>query len=151
MILEKKLLLDLCGQNLNARKGEYEMELSRLDEAAANETKSSAGDKYETGREMIAQSRIVIDRNLSEAKAGLEILERMRLSPPHTKIGFGSLVELDTGWFLVGMSLGELDYHGMVVQTISLASPLGLTLKGKGVGELIPWRGKEISIHQIVS
>jgi transcription elongation GreA/GreB family factor len=125
---------------------ENQGELQSLDEAAAAETKSSAGDKYETAREMIAQSRKLIERNLSETEAGLGILERMAAAPLGAQVGFGSLVETSLGWYLVGLSIGELEAQGVPVRTLSLASPLGMALKGRGVGESIPWRGDAFEI-----
>ncbi len=148
-IPDRKIVLDLCRQGQEARKLEYGRELENLDEAAAAESKSSAGDKYETGREMIAQSRVVIERNLAETKASLEAIERMAAAPLRAKVLFGSMVETTLGWYLVGASLGELEADGIVVRTISLASPLGSALKGKGVGDSIPWRGSAIEVLQI--
>ena len=149
MIPDRKIILALCRQGQEARKSEYGRELVNLEEAAATESKSSAGDKNETGREMIAQSRIVIERNLAETKASLEAIERMVSAQLRAKVLFGSLVETTLGWYLVGASLGEIEAEGVTVRTISLASPLGSALKGKGVGDSIPWRGSAIEVLQI--
>jgi transcription elongation GreA/GreB family factor len=146
-------ILSQCRQALEARKREYSDELRSLDEAAAGETKSSAGDKYETGREMIAQSRRLIERNLSETEAGLDALDRMAAAPEGGtaggKIGFGTLAETSLGWYLVGASLGELESQGVPVRTVSLASPLGMALRGKSPGEDVPWRGSVFRILAI--
>lgn len=146
---DRKALLELCRQALEARKREYAGELLSLDEAAAAETKSSAGDKYETGREMIAQSRNLISHNLSETVAHLETLDRMAAAPLRDRIGFGSLAETSLGWYLVGVSLGEVEIGGVLVRTVSLASPLGTTLRGKSPGDSLPWRGSSLEILRI--
>ncbi len=146
---DRKTLLDQCRRTLEARRREYTGELASLDEAAAAETKSSAGDKYETAREMIAQSRNLISHNLSETVAHLEALDRMDAAPWRDRIGFGSLAETSLGWYLVGISLGEVEAEGLIVRTLSLASPLGSALKGRGVGESIAWRGSSLEILRI--
>ncbi|MDB5105937.1 MAG: hypothetical protein JWP91_3626 [Fibrobacteres bacterium] len=149
MIPDRTAILARCRDILVLRKAEYERELRSLDQAAAAETKSSAGDKYETAREMIAQSRNLIQHNLAEAEAGLDALERMAKAPLRPKVGFGSLVETGTGWHLVGVSLGELEILGMRLRMISLASPLGAALKGKGAGDRFPFMGADMEILQV--
>ncbi len=149
MIPDRQSLILQCRELLSGRKAEYLRELRNLDEAAAGETKSSAGDKYETGREMIAQARNLIARNLAEAEAGLETLGRMAAAPLGDRIGFGSLVETSLGWHLIGASLGETEIGGTVVRMISLASPIGAAIRGKAKGDRIPWRGSDLEILQV--
>ena len=143
-------LLATLRAGLEAKREAYSRELASLDEAAAGETKSSAGDKYETGREMIAQSRRLIEGNLAETESGLEALLRMASAPVGSRIGFGTLVGTSQGWFLLGASLGESEDCGVAVKTASLASPLGAALKGKAAGEMVPWRGGVLEILRLV-
>jgi transcription elongation GreA/GreB family factor len=149
MIPDRLALILRCKEQLTARRAEYRRELMSLDEAAAGETKSSAGDKYETAREMIAQSRVLIARNLAEAEAGLDALARMAAAPLRPVIGFGSLVEIRAGWHLIGVGLGEMESSGIVVRMISLASPLGAALKGKTAGDRIPWRDAVLDVLRV--
>ena len=132
-----------------ARQADYRRELANLDEASARETKSSAGDKYETAREMIAQSRRLVEGNLAEANAALETLDRMAAAPHQAACGFGSLVETSQGWLLVGASLGDVEADGVTVRTLSLASPLGQALKGRKAGDRLHWRGAEHSVLSV--
>lgn len=138
-----------CRQTLESRRTEQLRELESLDQASAAETKSSAGDKYETGREMIAQARNLVQATLSETEAHLEALDRMAAAPLRDKAGFGSLAETNLGWYLIGTALGEIDIGGIPVRLISLASPIGLALKGGGAGEKIPWRGGVLEILRL--
>ncbi len=146
MTPHRQSLLAQCRQYLDNRMAEYARELSSLDQAAAAETKSSAGDKYETGREMIAQSRALIQRNHAATLVHLDVLDRMAAAPLRDKVGFGSLVGTASGWYWVGISLGELETAEGMVNTVSLASPLGSALQGKGVGDRIAWKGSELEI-----
>ena len=149
MLPDRTSILRHCRALLEARASEYTRELAGLDEAAAGETKSSAGDKYETAREMIAQSRGILERNLSEARAGLDALTRMSAAPQGPRILFGTLAETSQGWHLLGASLGELEIDGNTIRLISLASPLGAALKGKSAGDRVPWRGGDLEILRI--
>lgn len=148
-IPDRAALVQQCGRFLEARKAEYLRELRSVDEAAAGETKSSAGDKYETAREMMAQARNLLGRNLAETEAGLDTLTRMSTAPLRPVIGFGSLVETDQGWHLLGASLGEKEIGGITVRMISLASPLGAALKGKAAGDRFAWRGSEAAVLRV--
>lgn len=146
MAPDKERALALCRETLLARQAGYRREWANLDVAAAGETKSSAGDKYETAREMIAQSRRLIEGNLAETGMALATLERMAAAPAQARCGFGSLAETSEGWLLLGASLGEVEVDGTAVRTLSLASPLGQALKGRAPGERIAWRGAELSL-----
>lgn len=149
MIPDRLALIRQCEEGLESRQAEYRRELRNLDEAASGETKSSAGDKYETAREMIAQSRNLIARNLAEAESGLDALARMAAAPLRPLIGFGSLVETGEGWHLIGASLGEVGFSGIKVRMISLASPLGAALRGRKAGDRIPWRNATLEVLRV--
>jgi transcription elongation GreA/GreB family factor len=146
---DKTRALAICREAVLARQADYRREMANLDEAAARETKSSAGDKYETAREMIAQSRRLMEGNLAEADAALATLDRMSAAPAQAGCGFGSLVETSQGWLLVGASLGDVEVDGVPIRTLSLASPLGQALKGRRAGDRFPWRGAELSLLRV--
>ncbi len=135
--------------SLSLRLEEALRELSLLNEAAAAETKSSAGDKYETAREMIAQSRALQEKGRAEAQAGLDWIERILQVEPGTAIHAGSVVHSDLGWHLVGALTTSVQIDGLSIQGITLSSPLGQALKGKVVGENLEWRGKQVSILEL--
>lgn len=124
-------------------------ELSLLDEAAAAETKSSAGDKYETAREMIAQSRSLQEKGRAEAQAGLEWIERILGNGPAATVHAGVLVHSELGWHLVGALTSAVLVDGTSVQGITLSSPLGLAFKGKAAGDALEWRGRPVRILAI--
>lgn len=124
-------------------------ELSLLNEAAAAETKSSAGDKYETAREMIAQSRSLQEKGRSEAQAGLDWIERIQAVEPTGTIHAGTLVRSDLGWHLVGALTSAVLVDGMSIQGITLSSPLGIAIKGKAAGQAVDWRGRSVKILEI--
>ena len=65
----------------------------------------------------------------------------MAAAPLRPIIGFGSLVQTNQGWHLMGAGLGEREIGGIPVLMISLASPLGAVLKGKSAGDRFAWRG----------
>jgi len=134
---------------LELRVADSERELSALAEAASQETKSSAGDKYETSREMFAQARDLHSRVLSDARTHLEWLSRQDLSAPRTVVGTGALVETSNGWVLVAPIPLAVEVDGIAVQGVSPQSPLGQALKGAKAGDRVAFRTSPIEIVSI--
>lgn len=135
---------------LEERRATALLELATLDEAAANETKSSAGDKYETAREMFSQARDMQRRIREEAEAGLEWLGRQQGAPLRDHCGPGALVKTSDGWLLIGPIPIQVDVDCTSVQGASLQSPLGLALKGARSGDRTVFRGRDIEIVVIL-
>jgi len=134
---------------LTARRDEALHELVLLDEAAAAETKSSAGDKYETAREMIGQSRSLQERGRLEAQAGLDWLAALDASRLRESAGPGVLVKSDLGLHLLGVLTASVRVDDATVQGITPASPLGQALKGKRPGDTLEWRGRSVAVQSI--
>lgn len=103
--------------------------------ASSNDTKSSMGDKYETGREMLQQEINTIQRQLNESLSQQNVLQKLN-TEPCKKAQNGALVETDKGWFYISVSLGEIIFEDGKITTISSESPLAKAMSGKGTGEI---------------
>lgn len=141
--------LDAFAAHLEKGRSSAEHELEALDEAAANETKSSAGDKYETAREMFSQARDLQRRIREEAEAGLAWIERQRTETSRVACGPGALVETSDGWILLGPVPVRVEVDGVAVQGVSTQSPLGQALKGARPGEPRTFRERSISVTRL--
>lgn len=128
----------------NARK-----ELESIATAYEGETKSSAGDKYETAREMLSQARAMQLRLLEEAESALDWLDRLEGDPSRPKIAVGALARLNDGWILVCPFPLQLEVDGSTVRCLSLASPLGQAIKGATVGEVRDFRGRPVEVREV--
>jgi len=125
-------------------------ELEALEQAAAGETRSSAGDKYETGREMIGQARAMQERIRADAQAGLDWLVGRNPSSASVAFASGSLVLVSGIWYLVCPCPVELHVQGMRIQGVSLASPFGQACKGAREGESRLFRDHSVEIQRIL-
>lgn len=135
--------------HLREKKERLNKQISDAQQAAAEDTKSSAGDKYETSREMMKQE-------IDKANQQLAIFEKMeavlmKISPdkPKRKVELGSLIVCNEGIYFFSVSLGQIKIQGQVVYCLSLASPLGKIMMGKKAGETFAFRGREIKIQEI--
>ena len=145
--MDKAAILGSFHTALEAVVAECDCELAHLDEAAAGETKSSAGDKYETAREMISQARRLQLERRDKAARGLEWLARLEPLRPYEVAAAGCLIETDKNVYLLGILTESVTVDGVAVQGLTLASPLGQALKGARVGDRVAWRGESLEIH----
>ncbi|GAA4902217.1 3-oxoacyl-ACP synthase [Mucilaginibacter defluvii] len=119
--------------------------IAEAQQAANNETKSSAGDKYETGRAMAQQEA---DRNmaqLNEANKLKVVLNHIAVTPNSTGVAdAGSIVTTDNGNFYIAISAGVLQVDdGSSYIAVSAASPIGTQLKGKRESDEFILNGKK--------
>lgn len=134
----------MIHENLNDLNAQF----SALKEASSGETKSSAGDKYETGRENIRQSRALLEKQLQTIRQWESKVQQISVEPV-SDIREGALVLLDLGWIWVSDSFGKLVVQGSEIQGVSVFSPLVLAIKSRKSGDVTFFRGKNIEIHEI--
>lgn len=116
-------------------------------QAAANdETKSSAGDKYETGRAMMHLEKEKLAGQLMEAGKMKKGLDQIDVDRSDTLAGLGSLVRTAQANYYVSASVGKLEVEGEVFFAISPASPIGQQLLGKKQGDTFSFAGRSQQI-----
>ena len=145
----KEKLYQHCLLNIEERLTRAKVEIAQIQSFANNETKSSAGDKYETGR---AMAQLEIERNtqqLLEAEKLLTTLTDLKKNNPTSIAGRGSFVHTSQGNFYIAISLGLVEVANEKVFVISDQSPIGKLLMGKRIGETISWNGKGYDILKI--
>ncbi|MDF2156908.1 hypothetical protein [Algoriphagus sp. CAU 1675] len=125
-------------------------ERKAISEGILEDSKSSAGDKYETGREMMTQDLNHVESQLKQINLDLEELYRLQSIKDSTgAIREGCLVKLGTDWFLISVSIGQLEVDGEKVFLLSKSSPLGQSLLGKQENDSVQLRGKIVSIGSV--
>lgn len=146
----KAQLYQLCLTFINNRIDNISYALLQARQASNDDTKSSAGDKYETTREMMQQE---MDRNtklLHEAaqqKISLQQIENVDTAKITKN---GSLILTSTGNFYISISAGELKYEGQSYFAVSQYAPIGKMFIGKSVGDEIIFNGKSYKIEAIL-
>ena len=106
-------------------------------ESRNNDTKSSAGDKYETSRAMMQQEMDTAEVRIHQVKMFKNELNRLPVKEKSDKVITGSFVETDRGLYFIGLSLGKVEIQNQIAYAISTASPLGKMLLHKKVGDEI--------------
>lgn len=138
-----------CQQYVQERIEACQHAMHAAQESANSETKSSAGDKYETGRAMAQNER---DRNavqLQQAKQLLGELDRIQPDKPCDTVHPGALVHTSMGRFYISISAGKLTVDGQDYFAVSAAAPVAAALSGKRAGEQAVFNGKPVQIQGI--
>lgn len=146
----KKELHCLCISYVQNRIDTVMQAINAAQQAANEETKSSAGDKYETGRAMMQQDT---DRNraqLTEANKLMVALNQINVDFISETVLPGSLVVTNNGKFYIAISAGTLLLNGEIYFAVSPGSPIGLKLKGQKAGDEFSLNDKRYRIESII-
>jgi hypothetical protein len=147
--MDKKLIHSKCLEIIELKLKDIQNEILDLNQSVRNETKSSAGDKHETGRAMIQQEIDFANQRLKELRIIQADLKKINPIFDNTSIKIGSLIETNIGLFYFTIALGKIKLNDKEVNILSIQSPIGKMLKGKKVGEKTNLNGKEIIINTI--
>ena len=148
-LFSKPTLVSHCLHLLDASIAEIKHQMQELVTHAANDSKSSAGDKHETGRAMMQQAQEQLGKQLQEAEMKRASLARIQTLPTTETIGEGSLVITNENTLLLAAPLGKIHFEEKDVFIISMQSPLAQALKGKKNGDTIIFQQKQINILSV--
>ena len=117
--------------------------------AANNETKSSAGDKHETGRAMAQLETEKLTSQLSEALKLEQHITQINPEIQRQKVALGSLVITNNGNFYIAVSLGKIEINRTTYFAISTLSPIGKLLMGLKANDAFSFNGKNYVIGEV--
>ena len=146
----KEELYNQCIEYVKGRMAAAQDAIDAAQQAAKDDTKSSAGDKYETGREMMQQET---DRNmaqLAEANKLKIALTHISISANSTIAEAGSVIITNNGNFYLSISAGVLTLGEAKYFAVSPASPIGMMLRGKQAGQQVSLNGKNYTIQEVL-
>ncbi len=136
LILEEKCLL-------------LKKELSEILDATANESKSTVGDKHETGRAMAQLEQEKFSNQLADLERVKSFLFQINPGVKCTRVVSGSLVELKMGWYYISAGFGVIQYQDKHIFTLNLQAPLGKLMAGKQEGDVFEWNSQKLEILNI--
>ena len=145
----KQQLYNTCLDRLQSQINTLGKAMERIQAAKNNETKSSAGDKYETGRAMMQMEEDKITTVLNETYTKLHQLQHLNIQKPSDRIQMGSLVITSLRHYFIGVSMGRVALEGKLYFCISPEAPLAKGLIGKRVGEKVVFNGNEEEVIEI--
>ncbi len=145
----KRSLLQYCHDFVDSRLASSKQAMEDAQQAANTEEKSSAGDKYETGRSMMQLEREQAAHQVSE---GLKLKKALSGIDPEISVDratTGSLIVSRHVWIFIAIGIGKATVDGRDYLIIAPDSPLGKILVGKKVGDPFSFNKEDHLITKI--
>ena len=150
MMLSKPNCHAACLAYVHTRLAAARAGMAAAQESSNSETKSSAGDKYETGRAMAQQERDRHAAQLHEAQQLLGALQKLNPELASDTVRTGALAATSLGAFYISIGAGRLPTaEGQEFMAVSAVAPLAAALSGKKAGEEVVFNGKKIKVEAV--
>lgn len=148
-IAEKQAIFQACIEYIDERLANIQRRIKAIEESRNQETKSSVGDKHETGRAMMQLEEEKASHQLQQAKAVKTALLRIASDKVCTKVEPGSLVVTSQGIYYIAIGIGKLKLSEQQYFCISIDAPIGKLLRHRQAGESVKFNGRDIQILEI--
>ena len=133
----------------NGRIESIQKAITNAQNAANNETKSTAGDKHDTARAMAQNDVEQKSKQLAEAKKLKMGLAQFTAQSGKNEAALGSLVSTNTAKYYISISVGKVEVEGEVIFAVSPVSPIAMAMRGKKAGESFSFNGRKFDILTI--
>lgn len=143
-------LFNACNEIVEQKINTFKNALQEAQEAANNETKSSAGDKHETGRAMAQLETEKLTAQLTESTKLAQVLNQVDTSIIHKTIHLGSLIKTNNATFFIAASLGKVSVNNNDIFVISTSSPIGKQLIGLKATDKFAFNERKYLIEAVV-
>ena len=121
----KRELYNQCNIFVESRLQSIQNTIAEIQESLLSETKSSAGDKHETGRAMLQLEREKAGQQLAEAQKVKEILAKIDVTNSSKKVCLGSVVYTSQANYFISIGAGKITVDGIDFFAISPNTPIG--------------------------
>lgn len=149
MDIDKQKLIDECKsivvgklQNIQNAIDSYKVDLN-------SETKSSAGDKHETGRAMLQLEMEKLGQQYQNVLVQKQVLNKIDISNSQLA-RIGSVVVVNNNYYFLATSIGQVKLEDKIMMVVSISSPIGKLLLGKKKKDSFIFNGKEMQISAIL-
>lgn len=145
----KNQLLAHCWQYVDQRLANLTKAQDEVKQATFEETKSTAGDKHETGRAMMQLEQEKLSAQMADVFQLRQVLERIHLDMNKGTVGEGSLVITTQANYFICISAGKAEIDGKTYFMISPMSPVAEVLMGHKPGETVSFRGQKLGVLEV--
>jgi len=140
-MLTKKTIFKAVQEEVLRKFIVLESAFSDLNSAVTDDSKSTAGDKHETGRAMVHLEQEKLSQQMTTLNELKETLSKINPEEKHQKIQFGSFVQTNKGNFFFSVGLGKILVGKDTVFCLSMTTPLGKVFAGKKKGNQVTFNG----------
>jgi hypothetical protein len=145
----KTSLFEQCSQMVEKRYLKVKQSIADIEESLLEESRSSAGDKHETGRAMLQIDRENAGKQLFEIEGLQSLIRKIDVKTTSDYVRLGSLVYTNHGTYFISISIGAVMVGKTNYICIALHSPIGNLLAGKKKADTFIFNEKEFKILTI--
>lgn len=145
----KQELLEHCNKQVQNRYSKIKKVIADIEESMFEESKSSSGDKHETGRAMLQIDRENAGRQLQEIEKVVQLMKKIDIKATSDYARLGSLVFTNKFTYFISISIGNVSIDNVDYLCVALNSPVGLLLSGKKKGGNFNLNGITYSIKNV--
>ncbi|MBL4905322.1 MAG: 3-oxoacyl-ACP synthase [Flavobacteriaceae bacterium] len=146
----KDCLYNKCQEFIADRLHTIQYAISENQKALHSETKSSAGDKHETGRAMLQLEMEKAGQQLSGILQMKETIAKINPSKSSDIAHLGSIIFTSNVNYFIAISAGKIVVDSKEYFAVSPSSPVGKVLLGKRKGALISFNNMDIEIINVM-
>lgn len=146
--LKTDLLLH-CEKQVAARYSKIKQTIAGIEESLLEESKSSSGDKHETGRAMLQIDRENAGKQLHEIEKVMQLLKKIDVKAISDYARLGSLVYTNRFTYFISLSIGTVAIENVAYLCVALNSPVGMLISGKKKGENFNLNGIDYKILNV--
>ncbi|MGV3610060.1 MAG: hypothetical protein ACO1N0_03860 [Fluviicola sp.] len=146
--MDKKQLFQQLSRTISEKITTLQTDIADLQKGMAEDSKSSAGDKFETAREMAQQELGKLSTQLNEQQR-LKSLIANQSADKSQQVELGAVVQTNKGLFLIGIPIGNSSFEGKDIIGIGLGAPLGQLLLHKKETDSISFNNQQFVIEAI--
>ena len=145
----KTELLQHCQKQVENRYSKIKQTITDIEESLLEESKSSSGDKHETGRAMLQIDRENTGKQLNEIEKSIQLLKKIDVNATSDYARLGSLVYTDRFTYFISLSIGTVTIVNLDYLCVALNSPVGMLISGKMKGDEFNLNGNIYKITDI--
>lgn len=146
----KEVLYNQCKEFVNSKLATIEKTIKSNQEDLASETKSSAGDKHETGRAMLQLEMEKAGQQLYGVTEMKLVLERINIQEISSVCKMGSIIKTNTINYFLAISAGKIVVENEIFYAVSAKSPIGNLLIGKVKGDKFQFNSRQYIIDTVL-
>ncbi|MES2616917.1 MAG: 3-oxoacyl-ACP synthase [Bacteroidota bacterium] len=147
--ITKIAVYEQCLKIVNEKLDTLQREFKLYSESAQNETKSTAGDKHDTGKAMMQMEQEKLGKQMSELLQQQKVLQQPQFKESYQTVQFGSLVHTTSGYYFIGISLGKFSLDNEIILCLSVQSPFAISMLGLKAGSTFKFNNKDFQLQSV--
>jgi transcription elongation GreA/GreB family factor len=149
LLQQKQDLIAFCAKFIEDQINHVQTVINSAKESAQNESKSSAGDKHETGKSLMQLEQENNAKLLDSILGQKRVISLLQEHKNNGLVSLGSLIETNKGVYYIGIGIGLVELNMNKYFVISPSAPVGKLFIGKQMGDTITFNGKSIQITNL--